>query len=532
MAHHRGTVYFVLLSAAHAAILALTAADAMSEAIREQNSMVLVPAGEWVVGTTTKERSALAKRFDCHPTWLGDDLPRRSVRLAAFWIDKHPVTNAAYLAFCKATSRRGPSWWRDGLKFPAEYADHPVVGVCGKDARAYAKWAGKRLPTAEQWEAAMGGSEKLFPWGDEWPGPLKLRRFGQPNWQLPSTRPVGAGGCGRAAGGVGDFAGQCLEWVDRLIPHHGVQFQLMKGASWLHEDPLNFRTASGWYAYEGWRSAFTGFRCALDAAKAPPAVPRATPAGPPSLAALRKQAAGPPRAGPIALTAGGGASRGLSLHAPFLGPQAVHLSAPETIYWGGRAALTWRHRPEMTWTERTGRRAAYTMRFSDFTLRAEFIAHADAAEQRFTAVSAADKAATFRTSSCFNLQHHPLFYDPEQLRTYVLKADGTFAPMRRFSRGGDCVRWIAGMNRPELGKDLRWALLAVVSRDGKAVIATGRAGQGRGYSVVTNTLFTCLHADSTIDVPANGKATTVQRFYFLKGNLDDLLKRFRADFGL
>ena len=76
------------------------------------------------------------------------------------------------------------------------------------------------------------------------------------------------------------------------------------------------------------------------------------------------------------------------------------------------------------------------------------------------------------------------------------------------------------------------AMLAVVSRDGRAVIATGRAGKGRGYAAVTNTLFTCLHTDSTIDVPANGEATTGPQFYLLKGNLDDLRKRFRADFGL
>ena len=489
MAHHRCTVYFVVLPAAYAVVLALTAGPAMSKAIREQNSMVLVPPGEWVVGTTTKVRAALAKRFDCHPTWLGDDLRRRRVRIAAFWIDKHPVTNGAYLAFCRATKRRGPSWWRDGQTFPAEYANHAIVGVCGKDARAYAKWAGRRLPTPEEWEAAMGGSEKLFPWGDQWPGPLKLRRVGQPSWQLPSTRPVGTGECGRAAGGVEDFAGQCLEWVDRLVPHHGVQFQLMKGASWFHEDPLNFRTASGWYAYEGWRSAFTGFRCALDAAKTPRDVPRAVPAEAPSLEALRKQAATPSPDGPIALTADGGASRGVSLRAPLLGPNAAYLMAPETVLWNGRAVLTWRHRPKMTWTERTARRAAYTMRFGDFTLRAEFIAHTDAAQQRFTAENGTDKAAVFRTSSCFNLQRQPMFYDPEQLRTYVLKADGTFAPMRRFSRRGDCVRWIAGMDRGELGKDIRWALLAVVSRDGKAVIATGRAGKGKDYWLATDTKY-------------------------------------------
>lgn len=499
-------------------------------AMKEQNGMVLIAAGEYVVGTNKAQRAKLAERIVCHPTWLNDDLPRHRAKLAAFWLGRHPVTNAQYLAFCRAAKHPRPAWW--GRAFPAEYANHPVVGVSGKDARAYAQWAGKRLPTAEEWEAALGGAERPFAWGGDWRGPLKLRRVERPFWRLPSTRPVGTGECGRAASGVEDFAGQCLEWVGKIIPHHGVQFQLMKGASWFHEDPVNFRTASGWYAYEGWRATFTGFRCALDGDKAPPAVREATPANAPSAAAIRKGLAKATPSGPITLAAGGGTSRGLSFRVPSLGPEGLHLSAPETVVWNGKAALTWRHKPDMTWTERTGKRAAYTMRFEGFTMHAEFVAHKDFVEQRFTAVNGTGKPATFRTSSCFNLQGHPMFYDLEQLRTFVLNAAGEFVPMRRLSRGGQCVRWIAGMNPAELGKDRRWALLAVVSRDGKAVMATGRAGPGSGYSVATNTLFTCLHTDSTVAVPAKGKTATRQLFYFLKGDLDDLLRRFRADFRL
>jgi len=53
--------------------------------------------------------------------------------------------------------------------------------------------------------------------------------------------------------------------------------------------------------------------------------------------------------------------------------------------------------------------------------------------------------------------------------------------------------------------------------------------KGSGFSVVTNTLFTCLHADSSIEVPAHGQATTRQVFWFLEGGLDDLSKRWRRD---
>ncbi len=74
--------------------------------------MILIPAGRWTVGTSEAERAKLAKRYDCHPTWLADDLRRHEANLAAFWIDRYPVTNAQYLAFVEATGRQRPGWWQ------------------------------------------------------------------------------------------------------------------------------------------------------------------------------------------------------------------------------------------------------------------------------------------------------------------------------------------------------------------------------------------------------------------------------------
>jgi len=499
-----------------------------------QHGMVLVAAGRWPVGTSDRERAEVGRRFDCHPTWLGDDLRSRDVDLPAFWIDRFPVSNAQYLAFVEATGHARPDWWgRWGGVFPTGYADHPVVGVSGQDAAAYARWAGKRLPTAPQWEAAVGGaSRRLFAWGDQWPGPLKLHRADRIYWELPATRPLGTGGCGRAACGVEDFAGQVVEWVADVVPHHGVQFQAMKGASWFHEDPVNFRTASAWYAYEGWRSAFTGFRCAMDAGGSPRPVPQSRPRQSVSAEAAARELRKTEPQGPIALNASGGTSRHLSIHAPRLGRESVGLSAPETIVWNGAGVMTWQKTPDMTWTERSPRRAAYQMRFDALRVDAEFLAEEAMVRQQFTAVNLTDKPGSFRTSSCFNLQGHPRFYDCEQLRTYALDDKGEFVPVRRLSRGGDCVRWITGPGAGELGQARPWTLLAVVARDGRGVIATGRAGAGSGFSVATNTLFTCLHADSSIEVPPRGQATTRQVFWFLEGKLDDLGKRWRRDLGL
>jgi hypothetical protein len=172
------------------------------------------------------------------------------------------------------------------------------------------------------------------------------------------------------------------------------------------------------------------------------------------------------------------------------------------------------------------------MRFAELRVEAEFVAHGDRVEQRFHVANLTDKPGSFHTSSCFNLHGHPMFYDCEQLRTHVLADRGQWVPMRRLSRGGNCVRWITGPTGKELEEGLRWAVLAVASRDGRSVIATGRAGEGKGFSVATNTLFTCLHADSTVEVPPRGKATTLQLFWFLKGTLSDVLGRMQRDLGL
>ncbi len=91
------------------------------------------------------------------------------------------------------------------------------------------------------------------------------------------------------------------------------------------------------------------------------------------------------------------------------------------------------------------------------------------------------------------------------------------------------MRWITGPKRGELGSPLRWAVLAVVARDGRAVIGTARRGHRGHGSLATNTMFTCLHADSSVDVPPEGEATTQQFFWFLHGGLDDLRRRVTAE---
>jgi formylglycine-generating enzyme required for sulfatase activity/tRNA A-37 threonylcarbamoyl transferase component Bud32 len=106
----------------------------------------------------------------------------------AFWIDKYEVTNAEYARFVKQANRAWPSHW-DGANPPAGKESHPVENVTYLDAAAYAKWAGKQLPTRNQWlRAFRGDTDWLFPWGDAY----DATRANVADNGLLSTTPVDA----------------------------------------------------------------------------------------------------------------------------------------------------------------------------------------------------------------------------------------------------------------------------------------------------------------------------------------------------
>jgi hypothetical protein len=130
----------------------------------------------------------------------------------------------------------------------------------------------------------------------------------------PGTRPVGSGEFGRSDLSVEDFAGQILEWTADIRPHHGSQFRMLRGTSWYHEDPVNFRVSACCFASENWQAAPTGIRCAFDGDRTPPAVARAEVKAA-SAAARNPVVTETNSALPIVSAASGGA-RHLNIHVP------------------------------------------------------------------------------------------------------------------------------------------------------------------------------------------------------------------------
>jgi len=226
-------------------------------------SMILIPAGEFVMGD------------DNHNP---EEKPAHKVTLPDFYLDKLEVTNQQYKAFCDATKRPFPTnpWW-DNDYF--KKSNMPVVGVNFADAAAYASWAGKRLPTEEEWEkAASWGPDatkkRMWPWGDNNNASAATLNSNHPT--AVGSKPGGA-----SAYGVQDMGGNVLEWVDSFYqaypnntatdPNFGSTNRVVRGGNF-HSDVDAARTSRRIYAPAEFsaeekkeRSWLIGFRCAVSA---------------------------------------------------------------------------------------------------------------------------------------------------------------------------------------------------------------------------------------------------------------------------
>ncbi|MGA3236598.1 MAG: SUMF1/EgtB/PvdO family nonheme iron enzyme [Bryobacteraceae bacterium] len=211
-----------------------------------------------------------------------EDSPRRyhqrQMTVSPFFIDKYPVTNAQFKKFLDATHYRPKDdhnflkHWTNGT-YPPDSANKPVVWVSVEDARAYAGWAGKRLPREWEWQyAAQGSDGRTYPWGNAWdasaaPAPDTGRT-------MAAAADVGAHPKGASPFGVQDLIGNVWQMTDEVVDDH-TRNLILKGGS--HYQPQG----SHWYFPQAYkvsehgkflliapskdRSGAVGFRCVVDA---------------------------------------------------------------------------------------------------------------------------------------------------------------------------------------------------------------------------------------------------------------------------
>jgi formylglycine-generating enzyme required for sulfatase activity len=243
--------------------------------------MVTIPAGEFDFRVTGIEIEGY--------TWQGVDFqypwensPRRAhlhrMTLGPFHIDRFPVTNADYKKFVDATGYRPADDhnflrdWKNGAP-QRGWEKKPVTWVSLEDARAYAAWAGKRLPHEWEWHyAAQGTDGRLYPWGNHWnaaalPSPNRGRTL------LPPAD-VDAHPAGASPFGVMDLVGNVWQWTDEFVDEHTRAAALRGGSSYQPQ-------TSHWYFPQAYqldqhgkyllmapgkdRSGMLGFRCVVDA---------------------------------------------------------------------------------------------------------------------------------------------------------------------------------------------------------------------------------------------------------------------------
>jgi len=243
--------------------------------------MVYIPAGEFDFRVMGIEIEGFTMNgVDVQYPW--ESSARRShlhrMKMEPYYIDRHLVTNADYLKFVENSGyhplddHNHLRDWVDGRP-RAGWENKPVTWVSLEDARAYAAWAGKRLPHEWEWQyAAQGVDGRLFPWGNSWDE--KAVPDANSDRKLKPPADVGAHPLGASPFGVMDLVGNVWQWTDEFVDEHTRAAILRGGCAYQPK-------TSHWYFPQAYqldehgkyllmapcrdRAGMLGFRCVVDA---------------------------------------------------------------------------------------------------------------------------------------------------------------------------------------------------------------------------------------------------------------------------
>jgi formylglycine-generating enzyme required for sulfatase activity len=208
-----------------------------------------------------------ARRFHRHP-----------LHVKSFYIDRTPVTNAEFKKFMDAANYHPADdhnflkYWSNGT-YPDGAANEPVTWVSIEDARAYAEWAGKRLPHDWEWQyAAQGTDGRLYPWGNEW----NVQALPPPDHERTMRAPtnVDAFLSGASPFGVLDMEGNVSQWTDEFRDEHtraaivrGGAFYQPRGSIWYFPQTYRLDEHEKFLLMSPGRdrAGTIGFRCVVDA---------------------------------------------------------------------------------------------------------------------------------------------------------------------------------------------------------------------------------------------------------------------------
>jgi len=198
--------------------------------------MVLIPAGSFEMGAHFNEGN-------------GDELPAHEVELDEFYMDIKQVTVGQFKGFLRQSGYEYEGDWNEVAEY-SPWDDHPMIYVSWNDATAYAKWAGKRLPTEAEWEYAARGRRRgrRYPWGDE----IDKTKAHYDSWDEGRGTTKAVGSFEANGYGLYDMAGNVWEWCqDWYGKHYYLQspaenppgpdtgsVRVLRGGGWLNGSNL------------------------------------------------------------------------------------------------------------------------------------------------------------------------------------------------------------------------------------------------------------------------------------------------------